>query len=143
MVEVTLVREHVLNMISLLNELKILGAVIDKESQIEMVLLTLPDSFQQFCLNYNMNKMDLSFAKLLNELQVEKSIIKQQAPPEALMVDKPSSSTSKMKAEKKKKKNPRKVLGANGGVDKPKGKCYYCKQPSHYKKQYPDYIAKI
>ncbi|XP_019241520.1 PREDICTED: uncharacterized protein LOC109221498 [Nicotiana attenuata] len=29
---------------------------------------TLHDSFQQFCLNYNMNKMDLSLAKLLNEL---------------------------------------------------------------------------
>ncbi|XP_047267762.1 uncharacterized protein LOC124898140 [Capsicum annuum] len=68
MVEVTSIREHVLKIMSLLNELEILGAVIDKESQVEMVLQTLSDSFQQFCLNYNMNKMDLSLMKLLNEL---------------------------------------------------------------------------
>ncbi|XP_019260284.1 PREDICTED: uncharacterized protein LOC109238305 [Nicotiana attenuata] len=64
----------------------VLGAVIDKESQVEMVLQTLPDSFQQFRLNYNMNKMDLSLAKLLNELQAAESIIKQQAPVVALNV---------------------------------------------------------
>ncbi|XP_075111521.1 uncharacterized protein LOC142181838 [Nicotiana tabacum] len=60
MVEGSSVRDHVLKMVSLLNEPKVLGAVIDKESQVEMVLQTFPDSFQQFCLNYNMNKMDLS-----------------------------------------------------------------------------------
>ncbi|XP_047249920.1 uncharacterized protein LOC124890216 [Capsicum annuum] len=100
-VEETSVREHVLKMTSLLNELEILGAVIDKESLVEMVLQTLLDSLQHFCLNYNMNKMDLSLVKLLNELQAIKSIIKQQAPPTALMVDKPLSSISKSKEEKK------------------------------------------
>ncbi|KAM3222097.1 hypothetical protein P3L10_021367 [Capsicum annuum] len=38
MVEGTSVREHVLKIISLLNKMEILGAVIDKESQVEMVL---------------------------------------------------------------------------------------------------------
>ena len=142
MAEGSSVREHILKMMSLLNELEILGAVIDKESQVEMVLQTLPDSFQQFRLNYNMNKMDLSLAKLLNELQAAESIIKHQAPPAAFMVDKPSSSTSKPKGDKKKKK-PRKVPGATGGVAKPKGKCYHCKQPGHFKKQCPGYIAKM
>ncbi|XP_016541856.1 uncharacterized protein LOC107842490 [Capsicum annuum] len=89
MLEETSVREHVLKMISLLNELEILGAVIDTESQVEMVLQILPKSFQQFFLNYNMNKMDLSLAKLLNELQAAESITKQQAPLAVLMVDKP------------------------------------------------------
>ncbi|KAH0764752.1 hypothetical protein KY285_000623 [Solanum tuberosum] len=63
------VREHVLKLMNYLNELEILGAEIDKESQVEMILQTLPDSFQQFRLNYNMNKMDMSLVKLLNELQ--------------------------------------------------------------------------
>ncbi|XP_019242210.1 PREDICTED: uncharacterized protein LOC109222298, partial [Nicotiana attenuata] len=58
----------------------VLGAVIDKESQVEMVLQTLPDSFQRFRLNYNMNKMDLSLAKLLNELQAAESMSKHKAP---------------------------------------------------------------
>nr|XP_016493921.1 PREDICTED: uncharacterized protein LOC107813204 [Nicotiana tabacum] len=92
MAEGSSVRYHVLKMMSLLNELEVLGAVIDKESQVEMVLQTLPDSFQQFRLNYNMNKMDLSLAKLLNELQAAESIMKQQAPVVALNVEKASVS---------------------------------------------------
>ncbi|XP_070025936.1 uncharacterized protein [Nicotiana sylvestris] len=36
-------RDHVLKMMSLLNELEVLGAVIDKKSQVEMVLETLLD----------------------------------------------------------------------------------------------------
>ncbi|XP_019229298.1 PREDICTED: uncharacterized protein LOC109210349 [Nicotiana attenuata] len=45
MAEGSSIRDHVLKMMSLLNELEVLGAVIDKESQVEMVLQTLPNSF--------------------------------------------------------------------------------------------------
>ncbi|XP_019246338.1 PREDICTED: uncharacterized protein LOC109225989 [Nicotiana attenuata] len=44
MAEGSSARDHVLKMTGLLNELEVLGAVIDKESQVEMVLLTLPDT---------------------------------------------------------------------------------------------------
>ncbi|XP_016513454.1 uncharacterized protein LOC107830421 [Nicotiana tabacum] len=44
MVEGSSVRDHVLKMISLLNELEVLGANIDKDMQVEMILQTLPDS---------------------------------------------------------------------------------------------------
>ncbi|XP_018622726.1 uncharacterized protein [Nicotiana tomentosiformis] len=119
MAEGSSVRDYVLKIMSLLNELEVLGAMIDKESQVEMVLQTLPDSFQQFRLNYNMNKMDLSLAKLLNELQAAESIIKQQAPIVALNVEK--ASVSKSKGDKKKKK-AQKVLAPGGaaGVKNPK-----------------------
>ncbi|KAH0698656.1 hypothetical protein KY284_012871 [Solanum tuberosum] len=39
------VREHILKMLSLLNKLEILGVVIDKEYQVEIVLQTLSESF--------------------------------------------------------------------------------------------------
>lgn len=42
----TPVRVHVLKMMSLLNDMKILGAEVDKATQIEMVLHTLPANFQ-------------------------------------------------------------------------------------------------
>ncbi|XP_019241801.1 PREDICTED: uncharacterized protein LOC109221816 [Nicotiana attenuata] len=89
---------------------------------------TLPDSFQQFRLNYNMNKMDLSLANLLNELQEAESIIKHQAPVVALNVEK--ASVSKSKGNKKKKK-AQKVLAPGGaaGVKKPKGKLLVCMDP--------------
>lgn len=132
MVEGSSVRDHVLKMIGLLNELEILGTKIDKESQVEMILQTLLDSFQQFCLNYNMNKMDLSLAKLLNELQAVESIIKQQTPVVTLNVERTFSSKPKGG---QKKKRPHKAYGiANGGVAKTKGKCFHCKQPGYHKK---------
>ncbi|KAK4727159.1 hypothetical protein R3W88_032076 [Solanum pinnatisectum] len=80
MVEGSPVKDHMLKMMSYMNELEILGIVIDKKSQVEMIQQTLSDSFQQFRLNYNMKKIGLSLAKLLNELTVAESIIKQQTP---------------------------------------------------------------
>ena len=56
MAETTLVRDHVLKMIGLLNELEILGAEIYRESQVDIILQSLPNSYKQFFLNYNMNK---------------------------------------------------------------------------------------
>ncbi|XP_038714996.1 uncharacterized protein LOC120008684 [Tripterygium wilfordii] len=67
------VSEHTLKMISHLNELEILGADIDGESQIDIVLQALPDSCENFRLNYNMNKRLYTLPELLNELKgVEK-----------------------------------------------------------------------
>ena len=45
MVEGTLVREHVLKMISFINELDMLGAEIDSETQVDVILASLLDSF--------------------------------------------------------------------------------------------------
>ncbi|KAK6802747.1 hypothetical protein RDI58_000530 [Solanum bulbocastanum] len=147
MVERSPVKDHVLTMMSYLNELDILSVSIDKEYQVEMILQTLLDSFQQFHLNYNINNMDLSLAKLLNELTAAASIIKQQAPSSvAYMVGILVASSSKPdKSQKKKKKSCKfvKPEGAIGGVAKPKGKCYHCKQSGHHKRQCLDYQAKI
>ncbi|XP_070010745.1 uncharacterized protein [Nicotiana sylvestris] len=86
--------------------------------------------------------MDLSLAKLLNELQTVESIIKQQAPVVALNVEK--ASVSKSKGNKKKKK-AQKVLAPGGATDvkKPNDKCYHCKQHGHHKKQCSTYLAKM
>ena len=59
MAETTLVRDPILKMISLLNELEILGAEIDGESQVDIILQSLPNSYKQFCLNYNMNNTNV------------------------------------------------------------------------------------
>ena len=48
MAETTPVRDHVLKMIGLLNELEILGAEIDEESQVDIILQSLPNSISNF-----------------------------------------------------------------------------------------------
>ena len=50
MAEGTPIQEHVLKMISHLNELEILGAEIDGETQVDIVFISLPKSFNIFAL---------------------------------------------------------------------------------------------
>lgn len=69
-------REHMLKMMSYVNELDMLGAEIDAISKIDKVLVSLPHSFNQFMLNYNINKMDANLSELLNILQAIEDIIK-------------------------------------------------------------------
>ena len=69
------VREHCLRMISHLNTLEVLGADIDGESQVDMILQSLLESFKEFRLNYNMNKNIYTLSKLMNELVAAKGIL--------------------------------------------------------------------
>ena len=69
------VREHCLTMISNLNTLEVLGADIDVESQVDMILQSLPKSFKEFRLNYNMNKKVYTLSKLMNELVAAEGIL--------------------------------------------------------------------
>ncbi|KAG8661844.1 hypothetical protein MANES_01G044150v8 [Manihot esculenta] len=93
--EGTFVRTHVLKMMSLLNDIEVLGAKFDTTTQIEM-----------FRLNYNMNKMEFTLSNLLNELVAAKTIIKQGAAPVVLNVQRGSSSAHK---KGKKKKSPKQM----------------------------------
>ena len=65
MAEESSVREHCLIMISNLNTLEVLGADIDGESQVGMILESLLESFKEFRLNYNMNKKIYSLSELI------------------------------------------------------------------------------
>ncbi|XP_042032306.1 uncharacterized protein LOC121779016 [Salvia splendens] len=69
MKEATSVRDHVLEMISHLNQIEVLGGTIDPKSQVTIILQSLPPSFQQFKLNFEMNKRNYSLVELLTELQ--------------------------------------------------------------------------
>ena len=69
MAEGTPVQDHILKMTAHLNKLEILGDEIDGESQVDIVLMSLPKSLKKFCLNYIMSKRSYSLVELLKELQ--------------------------------------------------------------------------
>ncbi|XP_077228509.1 uncharacterized protein LOC143861465 [Tasmannia lanceolata] len=69
MVEGTSIRDHMLKMMGYLNELEVLGAMLDGESQVDMVLASLPPSFNDFVMNCHMSKMSMTLTELLNHLQ--------------------------------------------------------------------------
>ena len=76
MLEGTSIRDHMIRIIRLSNKMKILGAKIDEETQVDMVLKTLSDSFNQFKFNYSMNKMVMSLTESMRELRMTKGILK-------------------------------------------------------------------
>ncbi|XP_017701902.1 uncharacterized protein LOC108511839 [Phoenix dactylifera] len=78
MVEGTAVRDHVLKMISYIDELETLGANIDGETKVDAILSSLSENYNQFILNYNMNKMSSTLSELLNMLQAAEDLIKKE-----------------------------------------------------------------
>lgn len=48
---------------------------MDHELSIDLILQTIPDSFSQFVMNFNMNRLEVILPELLNMLDtIEKSI---------------------------------------------------------------------
>ena len=141
------VREHCLTMISNLNTLEVLGADIDVESQVDMILQSLPESFKEFRLNYNMNKKVYTLSKLMNELVAAEGILGT-SNAEA-NVGEASTSQPKSKGTGKKKKNKdftrqEDIQIALGVVDKGKkiiGKCFHCGEKEHWKRNCPIFKA--
>ena len=72
------VRDHMIKMIELFNELGDLGADIDWETQNNMVLETLSPSVNHFKLNYSMNKLEWSLTERIQQLQIARTIVKGQ-----------------------------------------------------------------
>ncbi|CAA0826938.1 Unknown protein, partial [Striga hermonthica] len=139
--EGTHVREHVLAMMAQLNELEVLGAFIDGETQVDIVLQSLPKSFEQFRLNYNMNKMLMTLPELVAELQAAEILFRLKT--QAMVAQRGEASTSKAPKGKKRKKSAGKGKEVISDVKprqkakKPKGKCYNYQQKGHWKANCP------
>ena len=53
---------------------------MDAETKVDVILSSLTDSFNQFIMNYNMNKMDVTLSELLNMLKAAEDLIKKEKP---------------------------------------------------------------
>ena len=139
MAEGSSVREHCLTMISNLNTLEVLGADIDKESQVDIILQSLPESFKEFRLNYNMNKKIYSLSKLMNELVAAEGILGTFSVDASMVETSTSQPKSKGKGKKKKKKKKdftkqdgkQIALGVVDKGNKIKGKCFHGGEKGH------------
>ncbi|XP_059633051.1 uncharacterized protein LOC132275880 [Cornus florida] len=89
------IRKHLLKMISYFNELEVFGADINGETQVDIILQSLPESLNQLKLNYSMNSIAYSLSELMNALQVAEGIFKGQG--SVHTVEKGSSSHGKPK----------------------------------------------
>ncbi|KAH9724536.1 Integrase catalytic domain-containing protein [Citrus sinensis] len=135
----TRVHDHVLKMMDYLNEAEIQGAQIDDNSKIDMVLESLPETFKEFKVNYNMNKRNMTLTELINELHSAEEIYRAEKSLGSInIIVKSSSFRPKPKGKSKKKAGKKKLSTKQDG--KPKGKCFKCGQKVHWKNDCPKIV---
>ena len=72
----TTIREHIMKVIAYLNEAEILGAEIDGDTHISMVMNTLSHSFNQFSVDYELHLKQYTLTSLMKDLQITEVILK-------------------------------------------------------------------
>src|SRR4051812_43100153 len=129
------VNEHVLKMSRHANKLQSLGIVIPNALGIYRVLQSLPPSYNNFVMNYNMQSMNKQLLELFSMLKSAEVEIKKEH--QVLMVNK----TTKFKKGKSKQKGHFKKGGKKVTAQTKKTKagpkhdteCFYCKGEGHWK----------
>ena len=104
---------HVLKMIDLIEQLEKLECKIGKKLSQDLILQSLPNSFSQFIVNFNMNKMNCDLHEMLNMLIDYQNQISSEVKAGTIMVVGNSSKRKSKKNFKPKRLTPR------GGVTKP------------------------
>ena len=144
------VHQHVLKMIGFIEQLENLGTPLDGELAQDFILASLPDSFSQFVMNYNMNKMDHTLSELLNMLvTAEKTMKENVVGTVAVAYNKPSSSNPKPYGKGKGKEIKSPTAKPKGGVKKkkkamePKGTCHLCGKEGHWRRNCRFYLATL
>ncbi|MCQ7016890.1 retrotransposon gag domain-containing protein, partial [Clostridioides difficile] len=110
MPERTSVRDHVLKMMENLNEIEMLGGNIDNDSKVDMILHSLPKSYENFRLNAIMSKKDYSLAELLTDLVAAEGLMGKGSQAHISVQTRSSSS----KGVNKKKRAQKKGSGSSG-----------------------------
>ena len=127
----TSVSAHVLKMKGLIDRLDKLGAPISHELATDLILGSLPESYDQFVMNYNMHHMEKSIAEFHGMLKNVETNIQKTNP--VLMVQKGESMKIKGKGKGNKVKKGK-------GQSKPKAKkpkspkegvCFLCNEQGH------------
>ena len=145
MAEGASVSAHVLKMKGYIEHLDRLGFPLSQELATDLILSSLPDSYGQFVINYNMNEMDKSIFELHTMLKTTEQNIKSK-PGHVLMVQ-------NGKGFKNKGKGKGKGKGKSNAQPKPKpepkakapkeGVCFFCNEPGHWKRTCKLYLEDL
>ncbi|KAK1685099.1 hypothetical protein QYE76_045947 [Lolium multiflorum] len=138
------ISEHMLVMTRHAKKLSDLGIVIPNRLGINRVLQSLPPSYKNFVMNYNMQNMNKEFPELFGMLKAAEIEIKKEH--QVLMVNKTTSFKKQGKSKGKNKKSGKKAatppVKPKSGP-KPDAECYYCKEKGHWKRNCSKYLADL
>ncbi|KAL0290494.1 UNVERIFIED_CONTAM: hypothetical protein Sradi_7048500, partial [Sesamum radiatum] len=106
MIEGSSIREHGVMMLSLLEKLKDFQSAFEKEeTYVDVILQSLPPSFDQFIINYNINGLEKSLHELINMLIQYETMIKHSALLELVGESSTSKAKGKVAGYEKRKKD--------------------------------------
>ena len=139
----TSVSAHVLKMKGLIYQLDKLGAPISNELAIDMILGSLPESYDQFVMNYNVHHMEKSIAELLGMLKNVETNIQKTNP--MLMVQKGEGMKRKGKGKGNKAKKGKGQSKPKDKKPKPpkEGVCFFCNEQGHWKRICKIYLENL
>ena len=124
------VKDHCLAMISHINRVEVMGAKLQKEMKIDLILQSLPKHFNQFKVNYNMHKMDPTLVQLMHKLESAEQSLKE--PCSINFTEGSVKPKGKPKGGNKNKKKKVVIpVTKSDAMKKPKGKCFKCGQKGH------------
>ncbi|KAK1574555.1 hypothetical protein QYE76_016335, partial [Lolium multiflorum] len=137
------ISEHMLVMTGHAKKLSDLGIVIPNRLGINRVLQSLPPSYKNFVMNYNMQNMNKEFPELFGMLKAAEIEIKKEH--QVLMVNKTTSFKKQGKSKGKFKKGGKKAATppVKPKSAKPDAECYYCKEKGHWKRNCSKYLADL
>ncbi|XP_073139007.1 uncharacterized protein [Henckelia pumila] len=144
--EGTSVHEHCVRMIGYIERLVSLDMVHPHELLVYVLLLSLPNSFDGFVVNFNMNKIEATLEELVNMITSFEATMKKEKP--VLLVGSSSRAKKWTKGKGKKRSAPtrknkpnKKHLLNAPKTDKKDDVCFHCKQPGHWMRNCRDYLS--
>ncbi|KAK8600861.1 hypothetical protein V6N12_050709 [Hibiscus sabdariffa] len=136
---------HVIKMMGYIQAFEKLGFPLNIELVIDVVLQSLSDSFNQFVLNFNMNKINKTLPQLLGMLRTAESNKKRNGSKSILMVrvaKRKRKKVAKSKGIGKTKPKGKNALKPKGGISN-EGKCFHYDKLGHWKRNCPVYLEEV
>ncbi|KAK1608146.1 hypothetical protein QYE76_031819 [Lolium multiflorum] len=139
------VSEHMFAMSGHAKKLSDMGMMIPNQLGIHRVLQSLPPSYKNFMMNYNMQNMNKDLPELFSMLKSAEVEIKKEN--QVLMVNKTTSFKKQGKPNKGNFKKGGKKVATHPekpkAGPKPETVCYYCQGKGHWKRNCSKYLADL